>query len=161
MADATPVWVLWADSTCVREGEAMTGAGRLRVKRRGVLNLQLSALLSSLGHTDRIAIGDCGLPIPEGVEIVDLAVIQGLPRFLDVLAAVTDEIVVQKVTVAFETERRNPDVWHRIEETFADASREAVDHEELKRRLMQARAVIRTGEATPYANVILECGVAF
>lgn len=131
------------------------------VKRRGILNVQLSALTSSLGHTDLIAIGDCGLPIPEGVEVVDLAVTQGVPRFSEVLAALADDLVVQHVTVAFETERNNPDVWQLLEETFSDVAREAVDHEELKRRLSEVRAVVRTGEATPYANAILECGVAF
>lgn len=131
------------------------------MKRRGILNAQLSALVASLGHTDTIAIGDCGLPIPEHVETVDLAVVQGVPSFADVLTAVAGELVVQHVTVAFETERKNPDAWGLIEQTFENADREAVDHEELKSRLSGVRAVIRTGEATPYANVILECGVAF
>ena len=131
------------------------------MKRRGVLHARLSAVLASLGHTDRIVIADCGLPIPPHVETIDLAVVQGVPSFADVLDAVADELVIQHVTVAFETEHDNPEAWKRIEHAFPDARREAVDHEELKRLVADVRAVVRTGEATPYANVILESGVAF
>ena len=131
------------------------------MKRRGILHARLSALLASLGHTDRIVIADCGLPIPAAVETIDLAVVQGVPSFSDVLSAVAGELVVQHLTVAFETEHENPNAWKRIEAAFPDARREAVDHEELKRLVGEVRAVIRTGEATPYANVILESGVAF
>lgn len=131
------------------------------MKRRGILNAHLSAVLASLGHTDQIAIGDCGLPIPDHVETIDLAVVQGVPSFESVLLAVGEELVVQHVTVAFETERKNPEVWRLIEDAFPDADRKAIDHDELKRRLQHVRAVVRTGEATPYANAILECGVAF
>lgn len=131
------------------------------MKRRGILNARLSAVLASMAHTDRIAIGDCGLPIPAHVETIDLAVVQGVPSFEAVFMAIAEELVVQRVTVAFETERENPRIWRSITDAFADAERKAVDHEELKRRLDHVRAVVRTGEATPYANVILECGVAF
>ena len=131
------------------------------MKRRGILNAQLSAVLASLGHTDEIAIGDSGLPIPDHVETVDLAVVLGVPSFESVLLAVAEELVVEHVTVTFETERKNSKTWRLIEDTFPDVDRKAVDHEELKRRLQEVRAVVRTGEATPYANVILGCGVAY
>jgi D-ribose pyranase len=36
-----------------------------------------------------------------------------------------------------------------------------VAHDALKRLSRDARAVIRTGEATPYANVVLYAGVIF
>lgn len=131
------------------------------MKRRGILNAQLSAVLATLGHTDTIVVADSGLPIPEHVERVDLAVVQGVPAFADVLGALADELEIQHVTVAFEMERKNAAAWQTVEMLFADAPREAVDHEELKRRVADARAVVRTGEATPYANAILECGVPF
>ena len=38
---------------------------------------------------------------------------------------------------------------------------EFVTHEKLKELARHARAVIRTGEATPFANVILYSGVIF
>ena len=54
------------------------------MKRHGILNSNISRVLSSMGHTDRIAIADCGLPVPEGTERIDLAVTFGNPRFMDV-----------------------------------------------------------------------------
>lgn len=36
-----------------------------------------------------------------------------------------------------------------------------ISHEELKEELKKCKAVIRTGEQTPYANVILRSGVVF
>lgn len=41
------------------------------MKKRGILNAQLSYLLAALGHKDLFMIGDAGMPIPEGVEVVD------------------------------------------------------------------------------------------
>lgn len=131
------------------------------MKRRGILNVHLSAVLASLGHTDRIAIGDCGLPIPERVETVDLALVAGVPRFDQVLTAVASEIVVERLTVAEPTETRNPPAWQTIRESFRGVDIDTVAHDDLKAMLPEVRAVVRTGEATPYANVVLHCGVAF
>jgi D-ribose pyranase len=36
-----------------------------------------------------------------------------------------------------------------------------VPHEEFKRAMAGAVLFVRTGEATPYANVMLRCGVPF
>ncbi|PIW12307.1 MAG: D-ribose pyranase, partial [Candidatus Infernicultor aquiphilus] len=36
-----------------------------------------------------------------------------------------------------------------------------ISHEELKELSKQARAIIRTGECSPYANIILISGVIF
>ena len=38
---------------------------------------------------------------------------------------------------------------------------QAVSHEDFKRLTQQARVMVRTGECTPYANVILVAGVTF
>ena len=62
------------------------------MKRHGILNSNISRVLSSMGHTDRIAIADCGLPVPEGTERIDLAVTFGNPRFMDVLKAVSSDM---------------------------------------------------------------------
>ena len=43
------------------------------MKRNGILNSDISRVLSYLGHTDQICIGDCGLPIPDETERIDLA----------------------------------------------------------------------------------------
>ena len=131
------------------------------MKKKGVLNMQISRILASLGHTDTVVIGDCGLPNPYGVARVDLAVVQGLPRFAPVVAAIADELIVQKIIVAEEILEHNAETFRFLENLFSEIPIKKIPHETFKKRLVQAKAVIRTGEATPYANVILESGVAF
>ncbi len=131
------------------------------MKKNGVLNLPISRILASLGHTDTVVVGDCGLPIPAGVERVDLAVVKGLPPFASVVAAIADELVVQKIIIAEEIVEHNAETFGFLEKLFSDVPIEKISHETFKAKMKQAKAVIRTGEATPYANVILESGVAF
>jgi D-ribose pyranase len=131
------------------------------MKKEGILNAQISRIVASLGHTDLLVIGDCGLPIPVGVERVDLAVVRGVPRFAAVVEAVADELVVQRFCVAEELLNHNPEILRFLKGLFNNLPMETVSHETFKSRMVHAKAVIRTGEATPYANVILECGVAF
>lgn len=131
------------------------------MKKRGILNAQLSELLATLGHTDTLVVADCGLPVPPDVPVVDLALVHGVPSFAQVVAAVADEIVVQRLTVAEEAVLHNPAALELLRTAFPDVPLDRVPHEQLKHELLLVKAVVRTGEATPYANVILECGVAF
>lgn len=131
------------------------------MKKKGILNMQISRILGSLGHTDTVVIGDCGLPIPYGLARVDLAVVQGMPPFAPVVAAIADELIVQKIIVAEEILEHNAETFRFLENLFSEIPIIKIPHETFKERLVQAKAVIRTGEATPYANVILESGVAF
>jgi D-ribose pyranase len=129
------------------------------MKKRGILNAPLSYRLARLGHTDEIVVADCGFPIPPPVPVADLAVTHGLPGFLSVLDAVLDEVAVEGAIVAQEVVDANPDVWQGLQGRLIAV--ELVSHEDLKRASHRARLVIRTGEATPYSNVILRCGVSF
>ncbi|MBC6973781.1 D-ribose pyranase [Bacillus sp. Xin] len=131
------------------------------MKKHGVLNSEIAAVLASLGHTDTIVIADCGLPIPDGVKRIDLAVELGKPSFLDVLQVVADDMAVEKLTLAEEITTYNAEVNQEVEERLKEAAVEYVAHEQFKERTKQAKAIIRTGEATPYANVILHAGVIF
>ncbi len=131
------------------------------MKKHGILNASLSELIATLGHTDQLVVADCGLPVPPEVPVVDLALVQGIPRFSEVLAALADEIVVQRLTVAEEAVRHNPDALEAVRAAFPDVPLDRVPHEQLKQELPAVKAVVRTGEATPFANVILECGAAF
>jgi D-ribose pyranase len=131
------------------------------MRARGVINAQLARVLAELRHTDVLVIADSGLPVPPpGPEVVDLAVVFGLPSFEAVLRAVLDEIVVEAATAAEELPASNPDAWEVLQHALALELR-LVSHEALKTEVAQARAIVRTGEATPYANVILRCGVPF
>ena len=89
------------------------------MKRNGILNSEISRVLSYMGHTDRIAIGDCGLPIPDEVERIDLALTFGEPKFLHVLELVLQDMKVEKIILAEEIKEQNPEVLHGIERLFA------------------------------------------
>lgn len=128
------------------------------MKRGGIINARLAGELARLGHTDLVVVCDAGLPIPTGPAVVDLAFRLGTPSFETVLSGLLEEIVVEGATVA-EGTRENPDVARVLRELLPDAG--LVAHNELKRMTADAKLVVRTGEATPYANVILRCGVPF
>lgn len=129
----------------------------------GTLNPQLSRVVSETGHTDQIVVADAGLPIPAGSERIDLAYRPGAPGFFDVLDTVLAEMAVESATVAAEIAEHNPELLAGLRERF-DAlgfEIEFVSHTEFKARTHSARAFVRSGEITPYANVILHAGVAF
>lgn len=133
------------------------------MKKTGILNSEISRVLSSLGHTDCIAIADCGLPIPDETERIDLALTLGEPGFIRTLEAVTADMKVEKIFLAEEIKKYNPQIVSEmkvlLEESRAEV--EFVSHAELKEKTRSCRAVIRTGEATPYANIILQAGCIF
>lgn len=131
------------------------------MKRSGILNAQLSGLIAALGHKDCFMIGDAGMPVPPGVELVDLALCGGVPSFRQVLKAVLDETVVESYTLAEEIHAKNPGLLAYMKQQMEDLPVEFIPHIELKKRSAHVRFAIRTGEFTPYPNVILTAGVAF
>ncbi len=131
------------------------------MKKTGILNSEISRVISELGHTDRIVICDAGLPIPDGVKRIDLSLTPGVPSFFTVLETVLIEMQVERAYVAEELKLASPDTHARLENALPDIERKSVSHEAFKQMTRQAKAVIRTGECTPYANVILEAGVIF
>lgn len=131
------------------------------MKKRGLLNAPLSQVVAQMGHGDLLVIADAGLPIPPAVQRIDLAVRPGLPPFLDVLDAVLEELHVEKAMMAVEMMDRSPTLYAALRERLASIPLEHVPHETFKAMTATARAVVRTGECTPYANVILVSGVIF
>jgi D-ribose pyranase len=132
------------------------------MKRLGHLNRDISRVLARMGHTDSIVIADCGLPIPERVECIDVSLGLGDPGFLRVLDTVLADFTVEQAVFAKEALEHNPSVAKRASSlALAQVQVEFMAHESLKALTHRARAVIRTGEATPYANVILFSAVIF
>lgn len=129
------------------------------MKSTGVLHGEISALVAELGHGDEVVIADYGLPIPEGVRCIDLAVTTGVPDFLTVLRTVLSELCVERETLATELMTDE----HFLLQVVETLPHEPVflPHEALKQRCSDVKAIIRTGEWTPYANVILRAGVPF
>jgi D-ribose pyranase len=132
------------------------------MKKCGHLNRDVSRVLACMGHTDSIVIADCGLPVPSGIECIDLALALGEPAFLRVLETVLADLKVERAVFASEAREQNAAVSVRASSLTEEGVQvEFVTHERLKQLSLDARAVIRTGEAKPYANVILYSGVNF
>jgi len=139
------------------------------MKKGNLLNSEISYTISKMGHTDTLTIGDCGLPVPEGVQRIDLAVIKGLPELIPVLKAVLEELFVEKVILAKEIIKENPHLNEALIHIIKLAEIEEkkkidvdyVSHEEFKKLTSNSKAVIRTGEFMSYANIILVSGVTF
>lgn len=131
------------------------------MKKRGILNAQLSFYIASLGHKDTFMIGDAGMPIPKGVPVVDLAVTGGVPTFRQVMDAVLEETCVEGYTIADEIVEKNPQLLAYIREKLDGCEEEKIPHTELKKRSADVKFAVRTGEFTPYPNIILRAGVAF
>ena len=133
----------------------------MKVKKIGILNQPISAVIAGLGHADTLVIADAGLPIPPETQRIDLALTKGIPTFLDTVRAVLTEMRVERAIVAEEMLEASPNLYQAVEELLGDAPIETVTHLIFKEHTRSARAVIRTGEFTPYANIILVAGVVF
>ena len=131
------------------------------MKRTALLHAELSHVIASLGHGDMLVLGDAGLPIPDGPRRIDLAVSANVPRLQDVLAAVLAEMQVEGAVIAEELAPRNPAVHAEVRRQLGDTPVQTLSHEQFKLATRQARAIVRTGEFSPYANVILRSGVVF
>ena len=131
------------------------------MKKSELLNSEISAVVASMGHTDTLTIGDCGLPV-RGTQKIDLCLKKGIPTFMDTLNTVLSELYVEKAIIAEETKTVSPEMHESILKALGDKVKiEYVSHEELKKLSESSKAVIRTGECTSYANVILCSGVTF
>ncbi len=131
------------------------------MKKRGILNHELIEVIATLGHTDALVIADAGLPIPSQVRRIDLAIVGGVPKFMDVLRAVLDEMQVEHATIAHEMATKSPELHADLMAALGSVPVAEVSHEEFKQLTHNARAIVRTGEFTPYANIILFSGVVF
>ncbi|CAN5842453.1 D-ribose pyranase [soil metagenome] len=129
------------------------------MKKSGIINAQLAYALARLGHTDEVVVCDAGFPIPPGPEFVDLTFKFGVPPFEIVLLGLLEELVIEGATAAKEVKEQNPQAHELLASRLPDLK--FVSHEDMKHMSSAARVVVRTGEATPYANIVLRCGVPF
>lgn len=131
------------------------------MKKTTLLHTGLSRLVAGLGHGDLVVIADAGLPVPPGTPCIDLALTRGVPSFAQVLDALLSEMQVEHAALADEAAQRSPEVVALVTGSLQGVPLERLPHAELKRRSASARAIVRTGEFTPYANVLLYAGVVF
>lgn len=131
------------------------------MKKGKLLNSEISSVISQMGHTDSLTIGDCGLPIPKDVKRIDLALKYGVPSFLDTLDTVLEELCVEEIIIAEEIKEAAEQMYKEILNRFENVKVTMLKHEEFKVMTKDSHAVIRTGECTPYSNIILKSGVVF
>ena len=134
------------------------------MKRNPLLHAELSQVIASMGHGDLLVLGDAGLPIPLGTNApqrIDLAVCPGTPSLDAVLQAVLSELQVQSTVIAQEAIDRNAGAMPTWYPQALGVAHQVVSHEDFKKLCANARAMVRTGECTPYANIILVAGVTF
>ena len=131
------------------------------MKKAKLINSEISYTISKMGHTDSLTIGDCGLPIPSEVNRIDLALKYGVPTFLETLDTVLEELCVEEIVIASEIKEKNETIHEEILKRFKNVKITYVSHEEFKNQTKESKAVVRTGECSPYANIILKSGVVF
>lgn len=131
------------------------------MKKIGTLNQPISEVIAGMGHGDMLVICDAGLPIPAGVKRIDLALKVGVPGFLDTLEVILTELKIEGVIAASEMVSTSSELHGQMVQMIGATPLSEVSHEEFKNLTKRAVAVIRTGECTPYANVILRSGVTF
>ncbi|AMQ07639.1 MULTISPECIES: D-ribose pyranase [Sporosarcina] len=129
------------------------------MKKHGILNRELAAVFAKLGHTDQVTIADCGLPIPDGVHCIDLSYTIGKPSFIEIVGVVLEDLEVEHAFIASEIESRNTEVYEILCTKLPSITKLA--HEDLKQLTHKSKVIIRTGEATPFANIVLQSGVIF
>ncbi|MCP3027211.1 D-ribose pyranase [Halobacillus sp. A5] len=131
------------------------------MKKQGVLNREIASALARLGHTDTIVLADCGLPIPDHMKCIDVSLSLGTPGVIQVLETIKEDMEIESVTVAVEMESDNKEILTELHNHFTKEKFSSLPHEEFKKAANEAKVIIRTGEATPYSNIILHSGVIF
>ncbi|HHE3513381.1 TPA: D-ribose pyranase [Pasteurella multocida] len=139
------------------------------MKKTALLNAPLSQVIATLGHTDSLTVCDAGLPIPKQVERIDLALSAGVPSFLQTFHAVVTEMFVEKAIIAEEIKEKNPKILTALLNSLAQLEQQQgnqievqyVSHDTFKTYTHASKAIVRSGECSPYANIILYSGVPF
>ena len=139
------------------------------MRKCALLNSDLARVIALSAHTDEITIADAGLPVPESCERIDLALTHGVPAFIDTLRIVATELQIESVVIAEEMLVYNSAVHTQLLQLLDEIGEaqshpirlNTVSHQVFKTQTANSRAVVRTGECTPYANIILQAGVVF
>jgi D-ribose pyranase len=128
------------------------------MKKIGIINASISTVIAHLEHSDMLTVADAGLPIPASVERIDLALKPGVPSFLETIEVVLIEMFVEKAYVSEDILTKSPHVYKGIQTLLGDIPIETLPHPDFKRLTGSTKAIIRTAEFTPFANVILVAG---
>jgi len=129
------------------------------MKEVGMLNGHIDSALNRQGHMDIMMVVDAGFPCPDEVELIDIALSEGVPQILDVLAELRKVHSVEKIIMAQDTKEHNPTYFDKAAKAFGDnVEIEVIPHTELKERSHNVKTIIRTGDFTAWGNVMLVSG---
>ncbi len=129
------------------------------MKEVSMLNGAIDSALTRQGHMDQMMVVDAGFPCPDHVELIDIALSEGVPTVLDVLAELQKYHSVETIVMAEDTREHNPTHFERVSRAFgAGVEVEVIPHTELKERSHGVKTIIRTGDYTAWGNVLLVSG---
>lgn len=126
------------------------------MKKGGILNKELMAELTGLGHLDTFVICDAGFPVPKKAKKIDLAIIENLPTFMQILKSVLNEVIVEEIILAEETKKMSGNLFDEINSIFVAQMKTLLPFNDFFVQACAADFFIRTADFTPYANVILK-----
>ena len=84
------------------------------MKKNGIINSDISKVLSYMRHTDLICISDLGLPCPENIKTIDLSLKLGYPSFIEVLSEIIKDIKIEHIILAEEIKDNNKKIYNKI-----------------------------------------------
>jgi len=133
------------------------------MKKSGILHSELARIVAGMGHGDKLVVCDAGYPIPHGKPVADVILTVGVPGVVQTLTTILQELHIEGVIVAEEMERRSVKMFQQIQSAAGPVPMKKISHEEFKQLTRNENNIsfVRTGEATPFANVILVAGVVF
>ncbi len=130
------------------------------MKSKGILNRDFIRAIADMGHEQIIIIGDAGVPISDGKKRIDLAIAKDLPSIDTVLELLVEELIYEKVIIAEEQKKYNPNLFKKISTVCERCEPETVPHKDLfETYLPQAKYIVRTGSFEPWGNVVLVSGI--
>jgi D-ribose pyranase len=133
------------------------------MKKKGVLNSELARIIAGMGHGDLLVVCDSGFPIPHHSPVADVILTVNVPRLVETLKVILEELHVEGAIIANEMEKISNPMYHEVKRALADIPLKKISHAKFKQltRSSENISFVRTGEATKYSNVILVAGVIF
>lgn len=125
--------------------------------KSGILNPHVLDLVARIRHTNTLVISDWAFPFWPEIETVDISLTHHIPSVLDVLDALTPVFQIGRIWQAEEFLAHNtPETIERFQKSFGTTPVTREAHVDFKKRVPLAIGLIRTGDAHPYANLIIE-----
>jgi len=126
---------------------------------KGILNPHILSLLARVRHTNALVIADRGFPFWPHIETIDISLLDNIPTVLQVLMAVRGNFHATQAFMAGEFAQHNtPAARKTFAKALAGVPTTFEPHIQFKLRVPNAIGLIRTGDTTQYANMILISG---